>query len=213
MRIASNFSGDFLNFRAYVLESRMPWKEAVFETRLETTGNGTITIVRGERTVEQSKITAPVYVDRVPSSFPMRFHAFGWRGSQQWDNAQRVLLFETNVSGRWNEAKTFESARIENRWKIVCPSSMRQKGGGGLDETEKKFRPRSINRFKISNYRGGTFIIDLLKHLLLEQFYYPTILLSDYILLFEKYFSVRSVFTYIYIYIYRYTRIEFISSG
>lgn len=126
MRIASNFSGDFLNFRAYVLESRMPWKEAVFETRLETTGNGTITIVRGERTAEQSKITAPVHVDRVPSSFPMRFHAFGWRGSQQWDNAQRVLLFETNVSGRWNEAKTFESARIENRWKIVCPSSMRR---------------------------------------------------------------------------------------
>lgn len=114
--------------------------------------------------------------------------------------------------------------RSEDFWKRENWKSMKnclslvdatrdKKGGGGLDETEKKFRPRSINRFKISNYRGGTFIIDLLKHLLLEQFYYPTILLSDYILLFEKYFSVRSVFTYIYIYIYRYTRIEFISSG
>lgn len=212
MRIASNFSGDFLNFRAYVLESRMPWKEAVFETRLETTGNGTITIVRGERTAEQSKITAPVHVDRVPSSFPMRFHAFGWRGSQQWDNAQRVLLFETVYPGDETKRRLLKARELKIDEKLFVPRRCDKKVAAGWTKRRRNFDHARLTVLK--------FPITAEEHLL--SIYWNICCSNSFII---RPFSYLIIFCYlknifplevflrIYIYIYRYTRIEFISSG
>lgn len=56
---------------------------------------------------------------------------------------------------------------------FVCPANVKKKW-----QVERNFARLTI---KICNY-CRTFIIDLSKHLLLQQFHYLTILLSDYIL-------------------------------
>lgn len=199
MRIAFNFSGDFLNSGATASLKAGCRERNVLETRRDN-GNGTITIVAMRSRRNNRKL--PRVIDR-SIQLAWRFQAFARREirerKQQWDNARdngRASRIIRNGVHRNEE-------RVARDWKSMkncLPMEESLVERNFDDECETKARLT----IKICNYRG-TFIIDLSKHLVGRTVLLSDhILLSDYILLLEKYFSVRSVFTYIYTYIYVY---------